>query len=292
MAVLYFVVILLICFFILWRCLRNLGYSTQSIFDLFLFLAVITAIFGIIIRPIYLPATYLVGLLGFFWLVKRRKWSVFEVGDRLSLALSLGLLGLTSYTLITTSYIRPIPVIAAVAILSLLGGSFKIAILRGYRLFIFMLVSLPLLYDGGRYTLTFLVAIAILAVIGIWRRVRLKLPMDLMAQLKDKLFKKDAAIKEAQLKLPQDDPFLVKGRVDDNAPEDEVDEQLGHDQIIAETSFLAKTKLQVDKALGRVKSGQYGKCERCGQKIDPKRLEIDPAATLCIKCAIKSESNL
>jgi DnaK suppressor protein len=30
--------------------------------------------------------------------------------------------------------------------------------------------------------------------------------------------------------------------------------------------------------------GNYGICERCGQQIDPARLEALPDTTLCLKC--------
>lgn len=41
---------------------------------------------------------------------------------------------------------------------------------------------------------------------------------------------------------------------------------------------------QVDAALGRIENGTYGKCVRCGQEINPKRLEALPYAALCINC--------
>ena len=38
-------------------------------------------------------------------------------------------------------------------------------------------------------------------------------------------------------------------------------------------------------ALRRVEEGSYGICQRCGGRIDRARLDIVPAATLCIECA-------
>lgn len=43
-------------------------------------------------------------------------------------------------------------------------------------------------------------------------------------------------------------------------------------------------------ALKRLDDGEFGKCLECGEEIDPRRLEIDPVATLCISCATKRES--
>ncbi len=41
---------------------------------------------------------------------------------------------------------------------------------------------------------------------------------------------------------------------------------------------------QVAVALERFEQGTYGICERCGQTIDPARLEALPYATLCLPC--------
>jgi DnaK suppressor protein len=42
---------------------------------------------------------------------------------------------------------------------------------------------------------------------------------------------------------------------------------------------------QVDAALSRLDTGQYGRCERCGKPIGAGRLEARPTATTCIDCA-------
>lgn len=38
-------------------------------------------------------------------------------------------------------------------------------------------------------------------------------------------------------------------------------------------------------ALARLKEGEFGYCEDCGDDIAPGRLELDPAAAKCIQCA-------
>jgi len=50
-------------------------------------------------------------------------------------------------------------------------------------------------------------------------------------------------------------------------------------------SVLEEEQLQqVEAALQRLEDGTYGRCERCGQPINPERLEALPYATLCINC--------
>ena len=45
------------------------------------------------------------------------------------------------------------------------------------------------------------------------------------------------------------------------------------------------TLKRIASALQRCEDGSYGECLRCGEFINPQRLEVDPAATLCIRCA-------
>lgn len=42
---------------------------------------------------------------------------------------------------------------------------------------------------------------------------------------------------------------------------------------------------RIGKALERLDEDEYGICAECGEDVSEKRLEIDPAATHCIKCA-------
>ncbi len=42
---------------------------------------------------------------------------------------------------------------------------------------------------------------------------------------------------------------------------------------------------RIDAALSRLDDGEYGFCEMCGDDIAPRRLEVDPAAAVCINCA-------
>ena len=45
----------------------------------------------------------------------------------------------------------------------------------------------------------------------------------------------------------------------------------------------------INRALRLEKMGTYGICERCGEPIDPERLEALPDTTLCLKCKLEVE---
>jgi DnaK suppressor protein len=40
----------------------------------------------------------------------------------------------------------------------------------------------------------------------------------------------------------------------------------------------------VEEALDRIKSGDYGSCQACGQPIPCKRLKVVPWARCCVEC--------
>jgi RNA polymerase-binding protein DksA len=49
---------------------------------------------------------------------------------------------------------------------------------------------------------------------------------------------------------------------------------------------------QINAALDRIDDGTYGTCTKCGKDIDPRRLEAEPAAHLCIDDALAEDANI
>ena len=46
---------------------------------------------------------------------------------------------------------------------------------------------------------------------------------------------------------------------------------------------------KIDAALDRIRSGEFGVCEHCGDEISLARLEARPVSTLCIRCKTLQE---
>jgi DnaK suppressor protein len=64
---------------------------------------------------------------------------------------------------------------------------------------------------------------------------------------------------------------------------------LGTDAMEREQSFLlasnlTRTLAEIDDALRRVKSGEFGVCETCHKAIEMKRLRALPYARCCLAC--------
>jgi RNA polymerase-binding protein DksA len=47
--------------------------------------------------------------------------------------------------------------------------------------------------------------------------------------------------------------------------------------------------VQVERALGRLDAGTYGRCENCGKPIPKARLQAFPRVTLCVTCKQREE---
>lgn len=75
----------------------------------------------------------------------------------------------------------------------------------------------------------------------------------------------------------------LQGEVDVDA--DEGDPDLAErEKNLALLTVMERKLESVNTALRAMEKGSYGICERCGNPIDPARLEVRPDATLCLDC--------
>ena len=58
-------------------------------------------------------------------------------------------------------------------------------------------------------------------------------------------------------------------------------------KVLAVVERLRENLHDVDVALSKIEKGTYGTCERCGDPINPERLEAIPYARLDVKCKQK-----
>ncbi len=58
-------------------------------------------------------------------------------------------------------------------------------------------------------------------------------------------------------------------------------------QAMAQAQERARTAelARLDQAMRRLEDGEYGWCVTCGEEIAAARLEVDPAAAVCVECA-------
>ena len=89
----------------------------------------------------------------------------------------------------------------------------------------------------------------------------------------------------AQMEIESDDSLGYSNHMADDATE--AFEQAKDLALLQNAERLLE---QVRDALGRLDEGTYGKCESCGETIDPARLEALPYVTLCLRCQQRLEA--
>jgi DnaK suppressor protein len=80
--------------------------------------------------------------------------------------------------------------------------------------------------------------------------------------------------------------------IEDKDPKDLADiasDDIDRNILDALSKQEVKTLRLIEAALGRMQSGHYGQCMKCGDKIPKERLEAIPYATLCFKCKASEE---
>lgn len=83
------------------------------------------------------------------------------------------------------------------------------------------------------------------------------------------------------------------GAVGDNSPfADPTEEVQVHEErevSFATRSLLVERANRLAEALERLRGGEYGACEECGEPIAPARLNAMPEVTTCVRCQDRLE---
>jgi DnaK suppressor protein len=98
-----------------------------------------------------------------------------------------------------------------------------------------------------------------------------------------------AANADEVTELELDHARLIEAARESNA-DDEHDPEgatlaFEREQLTAILNRARQIGADLRQALSDLERGDYGVCERCGQPIDPARLEVRPHTRLCIDCA-------
>ena len=94
------------------------------------------------------------------------------------------------------------------------------------------------------------------------------------------------AILERLAALDQPDPAGARGQLGgDNTPTSEVMEAVAKDLELASREVLVSRLRALTRAEEKIREGTYGRCEVCGRRIPPARLQALPEAVRCMPCA-------
>ncbi len=70
--------------------------------------------------------------------------------------------------------------------------------------------------------------------------------------------------------------------------EEEATESFELEKRLALEKQIKDQLVDIERALHKFDEGTYGSCDKCGQPIDPARLEALPQASLCLSCKAKN----
>ena len=109
-------------------------------------------------------------------------------------------------------------------------------------------------------------------------------------ELQEKLEKEKSSL-EKELESFAIEDKNIKGNWDakrlnteDTDMEEKADEVEEYDNLLSLEHSLELKLKDVNLALGKMKKGTYGKCEKCDKQIEEKRLLACPEAKLCMTC--------
>ena len=116
------------------------------------------------------------------------------------------------------------------------------------------------------------------------------------------MFEGDAGIVRERLladerRIVEEIESLDERAREEQSPGEMAGEQLADDAALtverekdqAHRRGLQAALSDIRSALTKLERGDYGRCDSCGEPINPQRLRALPHASLCIKCKAKSE---
>ena len=115
----------------------------------------------------------------------------------------------------------------------------------------------------------------------------IKFPFKILEPVRRYLKREEKKLVKRKKDLEKEDPFKDSNRVNDNAPDTDVDEQVSHARVTALLAEINKNLIRIRQALTRIKIGKYGLCKDCAKMINTERLAVDPAVERCLKCEKK-----
>ncbi|MBI2018604.1 TraR/DksA C4-type zinc finger protein [Candidatus Daviesbacteria bacterium] len=113
-------------------------------------------------------------------------------------------------------------------------------------------------------------------------------PTKTIKSIKRLLLRQQREVEENLKEIEEDDPAKSPALAESSEP--------GTDSYIAETHTktmvlgeqLKNASKNIKNALVKIRRGAYGKCEKCGKKIELLRLLVMPTAKYCVSCSKKT----
>ena len=112
---------------------------------------------------------------------------------------------------------------------------------------------------------------------------------EIKARLEAERARLTREIEEQSAILPAYDGTPTESRYGNHLADEATDTFEEEKALALRTHFVGELA-EVEQALRKLETGDYGRCEQCGQAVDPERLEVIPYARLCVGCQAKAEA--
>lgn len=109
--------------------------------------------------------------------------------------------------------------------------------------------------------------------------------LEPLGNVKNLLLHRRKNIEQDLKALDAEDPVLDRGLAESSEPGTDSWIADTHGRVTAMKQSLLNSLNGIKRALTNIRSGKYGKCEKCGKPIEEARLKVIPTATLCIYCS-------
>ncbi len=118
---------------------------------------------------------------------------------------------------------------------------------------------------------------------------KLAVPPTLLRDLVLRLWKRNKELKKEEELLVKSDPLMQEESDDrsESAESNAVDVEKAIQD--ARLNLVQSARLEIRKALAKVRIGTYGVCEVCKKPIDLARLKAFPQAVKCFECSKKEK---
>lgn len=116
----------------------------------------------------------------------------------------------------------------------------------------------------------------------------LDFPTKTISYIKNLLLRQQKQVEKNLKEVEEDDPAKSDSLAESSEPGTDSYIADSHTRTMVLEQQLKKTKSSIKTALLKIRKGTFGKCEKCGKRIEVGRLLAMPVAMLCLSCSKKN----
>lgn len=115
----------------------------------------------------------------------------------------------------------------------------------------------------------------------------LDFPTKTINYIKNLLLREQKEVEKSLKKVSDEDPIKDGALAESSEPGTDSYIADSHTKTVVLEEQLKKANTSIKTALSKITKGTYGKCEKCGKRIEIGRLLAMPTAMLCFSCSKK-----